>query len=223
MHLEDLKHWVLVKLNLLNWTIEVYDSLHHEGPHNYKIRKALECMSKFIPMVADMISLFEFKPRYPPGTYLIPGTIIQDIPRQENGTSLPVVSITMTSAVPNSLRFLTLGQNPTNPWPSGTTLCLGRIDNLGSNFFRNILALHAGNQMDYRCIGCIEIIFRVVMRAIIVRINSSVVTDGHNMRARNLIDLKASASTGHFSHIHNPGLGSIVSNDILKLISWPRL
>ncbi|GMN60616.1 hypothetical protein TIFTF001_029707 [Ficus carica] len=106
-----------------------------------------------------------------------------------------------------------------NSWPSGTTLYLGRIHNLRSDFFRNIPALGAANQMDYRCISYTEIIFRVVIRAIIVWINSSVVTDGHCMRARNFIDLKASAGTGPFSHIHNPGLGSIVSNGILKLIS----
>ncbi|GMN48425.1 hypothetical protein TIFTF001_017600 [Ficus carica] len=80
MHLQDLKHWVLAKLDLLNWTIEVYDSLHHEGPHNYKVQEALECMSKFIPMLADRISLFEFKSRNPPETYPIPVTIMQDIP-----------------------------------------------------------------------------------------------------------------------------------------------
>lgn len=85
MHLEDLIHWVLVKLDLLNWTIEVYDSLHHEGPHNYKVQEALECMSKFIPMLADRINLFEFNPRNTPRTYPIPVTIMQDIPRQENG------------------------------------------------------------------------------------------------------------------------------------------
>ena len=111
----------------------------------------------------------------------------------------------MTSAAPNSLRFFTLGQNPTNPWPSGTTLCLGRIDNLGSDFFKNILALRVANRMDYRCVGCIEIIFHVVIKAIIVQINSSVVTDGHSMRARNLIDLKASAGKCPSSHIHNLG------------------
>ncbi|GMN46130.1 hypothetical protein TIFTF001_015322 [Ficus carica] len=85
MHLQDLKHWILSKLNLLNWTLEVYDSLHHEGPHNYKVREALECMSKFIPMLADRISLFEFKPRNPPRTFPIPITIMQGIPQQENG------------------------------------------------------------------------------------------------------------------------------------------
>ena len=76
MHLQNLKHWVLAKLNLLNWTIEVYDSLYHEGPHNYKVQEALEYMSKFIPILADRIGLFEFKPRDPPGTYLIPVTIM---------------------------------------------------------------------------------------------------------------------------------------------------
>ncbi|GMN58919.1 hypothetical protein TIFTF001_028009 [Ficus carica] len=55
----------------------------------------------------------------------------------------------MTSAALNNLRFLSLEQNPSNPWPSRTTLCLGRIDNLGSKFFRNILALRAANRMDY--------------------------------------------------------------------------
>ena len=94
---------------------------------------------------------------------------------------------------------------------------------LTSDFFKNILAIRAVNRMDYRCIGCIEIIFCVVMRAIIIRINLSVVTDDHSMRARNLINLKVSVGTCLFSHIHNPGLGNIVSNNILKLISWSRL
>ncbi|GMN43312.1 hypothetical protein TIFTF001_012512 [Ficus carica] len=53
MHLESLKHWVLAKVDIMNWTLEV-------------------------------ISLFEFKPRKPLGTYLIPIIIMQDIPRQEN-------------------------------------------------------------------------------------------------------------------------------------------
>ncbi|GMN47436.1 hypothetical protein TIFTF001_016617 [Ficus carica] len=115
--------------------------------------------------------------------------------------------------------FFTLGQNPTNPWPSRTTLCIGRIDNLRSDFFRNIPALCAANRMDYICIACIEIIFRVVIRAIIVWINSSVVTDGHCMRARNLIDLKSSAGTGLFAYIDNPDLSNIVGDGILKLVS----
>ena len=78
------------------------------------------------------------------------------------------------------------------------------IDNLGSDFFINIPALCTANRMDYRCIGYIYIIFRVVMRSIIIRINSSVVADDYRMRARNLIDLNASVGTGPFSHIHNP-------------------
>ncbi|GMN48585.1 hypothetical protein TIFTF001_017745 [Ficus carica] len=80
MHLEYLKHWVLAKLDLLNWTVEVYDSLNSEGPHNDKIRESLECMSKFVPMLAERISLFEFKPRNSLRTYPIPVTIMQDIP-----------------------------------------------------------------------------------------------------------------------------------------------
>ena len=79
MHLQDLKYWVFTKLDLLNWTIEVYDSLNSEGPHNDKVREALECMSKFIPMLVERISLFEFKPRNPLRTDPIPVTIIQDI------------------------------------------------------------------------------------------------------------------------------------------------
>ncbi|GMN67802.1 hypothetical protein TIFTF001_036858 [Ficus carica] len=42
IHLEDLKHWALVKLDLTNWTIEVYDSLQHEGPHNSKVPAGVE-------------------------------------------------------------------------------------------------------------------------------------------------------------------------------------
>ncbi|GMN69854.1 hypothetical protein TIFTF001_038898 [Ficus carica] len=45
----------LVKLDLTNWTIEVYDSLQHEGPHNFKVRKALEWMHANLSGVANML------------------------------------------------------------------------------------------------------------------------------------------------------------------------
>ncbi|GMN69302.1 hypothetical protein TIFTF001_038353 [Ficus carica] len=85
IHFEGLKHWALVKLDLTNWTIEVYDSLEHEGPHNSKVREGMEGLSKFIPLVAEKNSLFEFKRRDPPGNYPIPVTIMKDIPKQANG------------------------------------------------------------------------------------------------------------------------------------------
>ncbi|GMN46972.1 hypothetical protein TIFTF001_016138 [Ficus carica] len=85
IHFESLKHWALVKLDLTNWTIEVYDSLEHEGPHNSKVREGMEGLSKFIPLVAEKNSLFEFKRRDPPGNYPIPVTIMKDIPKQANG------------------------------------------------------------------------------------------------------------------------------------------
>ncbi|GMN73495.1 hypothetical protein TIFTF001_054877 [Ficus carica] len=85
IHFEGLKHWALVKLDLTNWTIEVYDSLEHEGPHNSKVREGMEGLSKFIPLVAEQNSLFEFKRRDPPGNYPIPVTIMKDIPKQANG------------------------------------------------------------------------------------------------------------------------------------------
>ncbi|GMN29186.1 hypothetical protein TIFTF001_046310 [Ficus carica] len=44
IHLVDLKYWALVKLDLTSWTIEVYDSLQHEGPHNSKVREGVECI-----------------------------------------------------------------------------------------------------------------------------------------------------------------------------------
>ncbi|GMN69088.1 hypothetical protein TIFTF001_038137 [Ficus carica] len=93
IHLTDLKHWALVKLDLTNWTIEVYDSLQHEGPHNFKVREAVECISKFIPLLADRLSLFEFKPREPPGIYPIPVTIMKDIPQQANGGNCGMFTI----------------------------------------------------------------------------------------------------------------------------------
>ena len=92
-----------------------------------------------------------------------------------------------------------------------------------SYFFRYVPALGAANRMDYMCIASIQIVFRVVIRAIIIRINSTVVTDGHCMRARNLIDLKSSACTCPVVHIDNPYLARIVVDGILKLISGPRL
>ncbi|GMN25199.1 hypothetical protein TIFTF001_040677 [Ficus carica] len=85
IHFEGLKHWALVKLDLTNWTIEVYDSLEHEGPHNSKVHEGMEGLSKFIPLVAEKNSLFEFKRRDPPGNYPIPVTIMKDIPKQANG------------------------------------------------------------------------------------------------------------------------------------------
>ncbi|GMN72439.1 hypothetical protein TIFTF001_053560 [Ficus carica] len=85
IHFEGLKHWALVKLDLTNWTIEVYDSLEHEGPHNSKVREGMEGLSKFISLVAEKNSLFEFKRRDPPGNYPIPVTIMKDIPKQANG------------------------------------------------------------------------------------------------------------------------------------------
>ena len=133
------------------------------------------------------------------------------------------MSVTITSTTPIRLLFFTLGRNPTNPWPSGPTLCSGRINNSQSYFFRYVPALGAANRVDYMCIASIQIVFCVVIRAIIIRINSTVVTYGHCMRARNLIDLKSSASTCPFAHIDNPYLGSIVGDGVLKLISWLRL
>ena len=53
IHFADLKHWALVKLELTNWTIEVYDSMQHEGPHNSKVRGGMEALSKFIPLLAE--------------------------------------------------------------------------------------------------------------------------------------------------------------------------
>ncbi|GMN49606.1 hypothetical protein TIFTF001_018764 [Ficus carica] len=89
----DLKHWALVKLELTNWTIEVYDSLQHEGSHNVKIREGVKCMSKFIPLLVEKLSLFEFKPREPPGFYPIPVTIMKDIPQQANGGDCGIFTI----------------------------------------------------------------------------------------------------------------------------------
>ncbi|GMN70232.1 hypothetical protein TIFTF001_039276 [Ficus carica] len=80
VHLADLKHWVLVKLELTSWTIEVYDSLH-EGRHNARVREGLECLAVFIPMLAERINLFDVKKREPPGIHPIPVTIMKDIPK----------------------------------------------------------------------------------------------------------------------------------------------
>ncbi|GMN66676.1 hypothetical protein TIFTF001_035736 [Ficus carica] len=84
IHLADLKYWALIKLDLTNWTIEVYDSLQHEGLHNFKVLEGVECMSKFIPLLANKLSLFEFKPREHPRIYPILVTIMKDIPQQAN-------------------------------------------------------------------------------------------------------------------------------------------
>ncbi|GMN36332.1 hypothetical protein TIFTF001_042417 [Ficus carica] len=93
IHFESLKHWALVKLDLTNWTIEVYDSLEHEGPHNSKVREGMEGLSKFIPLVAEKNSLFEFKRRDPSGYYPIPVTIMKDIPKQANGLVLSLLAV----------------------------------------------------------------------------------------------------------------------------------
>ncbi|GMN20625.1 hypothetical protein TIFTF001_047140 [Ficus carica] len=93
IHFDDLKHWALVNLELTNWTIEVYDSLQHEGPHNLKVRGGVDALSKFIPLLAERLSLFEFKPREPPRTYPIPVTIMADIFRQGNGGDCGIFTI----------------------------------------------------------------------------------------------------------------------------------
>ncbi|GMN64888.1 hypothetical protein TIFTF001_033955 [Ficus carica] len=93
IHFDDLKHWALVNLELTNWTIEVYDSLQHKGPHNSKVRGGVDALSKFIPLLVERLSLFEFNPREPPGTYPIPVTIMADIPRQGNGGDCGIFTI----------------------------------------------------------------------------------------------------------------------------------
>ncbi|GMN27793.1 hypothetical protein TIFTF001_041081 [Ficus carica] len=93
IHFDDLKHWALVNLELTNWTIEVYDSMQHKGPHNSKVRGGVDALSKFIPLLAERLSLFEFKPREPPGTYPIPVAIMADIPRQGNGGDCGIFTI----------------------------------------------------------------------------------------------------------------------------------
>ncbi|GMN68964.1 hypothetical protein TIFTF001_038009 [Ficus carica] len=98
IHLADLKHWALVKLDLTNWTIEVYDSLQHEGPNNFKVRERVECMSKFIPVLAERLNLLEFKPREPPGIHPIPVTIMKDIPQHANGVTVKCLQLNMLNA-----------------------------------------------------------------------------------------------------------------------------
>ena len=85
VNLEKMQHWVLVKLDLTDWTMEVYDSMHHAGLHNEKVRQGVECLSILIPLLAGWIGLFDFKPRDPPGMHPIPVTIVTDIPKQANG------------------------------------------------------------------------------------------------------------------------------------------
>ena len=85
VHLDKMEHWVLVKLDLTDWTMEVYDSMHHAGPHNEKVRHGVECLSVLIPLLAGQIGLFDSKPREPPGMHPIPVTIVADIPKQANG------------------------------------------------------------------------------------------------------------------------------------------
>ncbi|GMN62055.1 hypothetical protein TIFTF001_031141 [Ficus carica] len=83
----------LVKLELTNWTIEVYNLLQHEGLHNSKVRGGVDALSKFIPLLVERLSLFEIKPRESPGTYPIPVIIMTDIPRQDNGGDCEIFTI----------------------------------------------------------------------------------------------------------------------------------
>ncbi|GMN47891.1 hypothetical protein TIFTF001_017056 [Ficus carica] len=69
IHLATLKHRALVKLDLTNWTIE------------------------FIPLLAERLRLFEFKPRKPPGIYQISVTIMKVIPQQANGGDCEMFTI----------------------------------------------------------------------------------------------------------------------------------
>ncbi|GMN49445.1 hypothetical protein TIFTF001_018608 [Ficus carica] len=93
VHLADLKHWVLVKLELTSWTIEVYDSLQHEGRHNTRVREGLECLAVFIPMLTERINLFDVEKREPPGIHPIPVTIMKDNPKQANGGDCDMFTI----------------------------------------------------------------------------------------------------------------------------------
>ncbi|GMN59376.1 hypothetical protein TIFTF001_028466 [Ficus carica] len=67
--------------------------LDHEGPHNSKVREEVECISTFIPLLAERLSLFDFKLREPPGSYPIPVTIMKDIPQQANGGDCEMFTI----------------------------------------------------------------------------------------------------------------------------------
>ncbi|GMN25917.1 hypothetical protein TIFTF001_043946, partial [Ficus carica] len=75
---------IMLGLDLTSWTIEVYDSLQHEGPHNSKVREGVECISTSISLLAERLNLFDFKPREPLGSYQIPVTTMKDIPQQAN-------------------------------------------------------------------------------------------------------------------------------------------
>ncbi|GMN47435.1 hypothetical protein TIFTF001_016612 [Ficus carica] len=58
-----------------------------------KVREGVECMSKFISLLADRLSFFEFKPREPPGIYPIPVTIMKYIPQLVNGGDCEMFTI----------------------------------------------------------------------------------------------------------------------------------
>ena len=63
INIPSLKHWAMLVLNLNNWTIEVYDSMASDGPHNELLGYALEALSNFMPFIADKVDLFDIKQR----------------------------------------------------------------------------------------------------------------------------------------------------------------
>ena len=79
------QHWVLSILDINNWTIEVYDSMARDDPHNQQLRNSLVAMSNILSFLADKVRIFEVRQRASPRLDPIPITILDDLPCQGKG------------------------------------------------------------------------------------------------------------------------------------------
>ena len=85
MNIPIFKHWVLSVLDINTWSIEVYDSMARDGPHNEQLRDSLDALSNILPFLADRVGIFDIRQRAGPRMDPIPVTILDDLPRQGNG------------------------------------------------------------------------------------------------------------------------------------------
>ena len=85
MNIPILNHWVLSVLDLNTWTIEVYDSIAFDGPHNEQLKNSLEALSNLLPFIADKVGMFDIRQRSCSKLDPILVTILDDVSRQGNG------------------------------------------------------------------------------------------------------------------------------------------
>ena len=79
-----LNHWVLSVLDLNTWTIEMYDSMARDGPHNEQFRNSLEALPNILSFLANKVGRFDLRQRSGSRLDPISVTILDDLPRQGN-------------------------------------------------------------------------------------------------------------------------------------------